>query len=74
MYRELEAAGDKKIGENVPYDLRQCNNGAAIICGEEKGFDYALIEIRDDEFDNMARGADDWAGRLAAALEKYLSC
>ena len=74
LYRELEAAGDKKIGENVPYDLRQCNTGAAIICGEEKGFDYALIEIRDDEFDNMARGADDWAGRLAAALEKYLSC
>ena len=40
---------------------------------EEKGFDYALIEIRDDEFDNLEEGAADWGERLGQMLEKYIS-
>lgn len=74
LYRELSAAKDKVIGENVPYDLRQYNTGTAVICGEEQGLDYALIEIRDDEFDNMAQGAADWTERLVKAFKKYPAC
>lgn len=72
LYEKLSAAKDKIIGENVPYDLRKYNTGAAVICGEEKGFDYGLIEIRDDEFDNLTQGAADWSNRLGNALEEYL--
>ena len=73
LYDGLAAAGDKKIGENVPYDLRRYNTGAVVVCGAEKGFDYALIEIRDDEFDNLEEGASDWGERLGRLLEKYIS-
>ena len=57
----------------MPYDLRKYNTGTAVICGEEKGFDYALIEIRDDEFDNIEQGAEEWAKILGDILNKYLS-
>lgn len=72
LYEGLKAAQDKNIGENVPYDLRKYNTGTVIACGEDKGFDYALIEIRDDEFDNLASGAEDWGGRLGVLLQNYI--
>jgi len=46
---------------------------AVIICGEEKGLDYGLIEIRDDEFDNLAAGAAEWAQILSDIMLKYRS-
>lgn len=70
LLRGLSSSG-KKIGENVPYDLRRCNTGTVIVCGEEKGLDYALIEIRDDEFNNLTHGAEEWAQILAPLLKKY---
>lgn len=73
LYHGLTVSGDKKIGENVPYDLRRYNTGAVVVCGAEKGLDYALIEIRDDEFDNLEEGASDWGERLGRLLEKYIS-
>ena len=72
MYNEL-AKTDKVIGENVPYDLRKYNTGAVVVCGEEKGLDYSLIEIRDDEFDDLKKGANEWAEILAGILKKYIS-
>ena len=72
LYDELQKT-DKNVGKNVPYDLRKYNTGTAVICGEEKGFDYALIEIRDDEFDNIEQGAEEWAKILGDILNKYLS-
>ncbi len=72
LYKNL-AKSSKVIGENVPYDLRQYNTGAVIICGEEKGLDYGLIEIRDDEFDNLAAGAAEWAQILSDIMLKYRS-
>jgi predicted N-formylglutamate amidohydrolase len=71
LYDELQNT-DKNVGENVPYDLRKYNTGAAVICGEENGFDYALIEIRDDEFDNLMEGANEWSDILANILKQYL--
>ena len=73
VYAKLQNRADKKVGANVPYDLQKCNTGAVVICGEEKGYDYGLIEIRDDEFDNMNQGADWWAANLADILQKYLT-
>lgn len=72
MYNELVKT-DKVIGENVPYDLRKYNTGAVVVCGEEKGLDYALIEIRDDEFDDLDKGVNEWADILADILKKYIS-
>ncbi len=72
MYEEL-CKSDKRIGENVPYDLRAYDTGAAVFCGERKGFDYALIEIRDDEFDNLEQGAEEWADLLEKILSRYLA-
>lgn len=72
MYEKLSKT-NKIVGENVPYDLRKYNTGAAVICGEEKGLDYALIEIRDDEFGNLKKGANEWAEILAGILKKYIS-
>ncbi len=74
LYWELTAMGDKHIGENVPYDLRKYNTGAVIICGAEKGLDYALIEIRDDEFDDLEKGAAEWVAKLEKVLMKYQAC
>ena len=74
VYGELSKIESKTVGINVPYDLTKCNTGAVIICGEEKGFDYGLIEIRDDEFDNLSNGSQWWADRLADALEKGINC
>ena len=74
LCHELQMHTEKKIGENVPYDLRQYNTGTAVICGEEKGFDYALIEIRDDEFQDLEQGAARWAEILANTLQKYPGC
>lgn len=70
LYNGLASSG-KHIGENVPYDLRLYNTGAAVVCGEEKGLDYALIEVRDDEFDNLHQGAEEWAQMLAELMKKY---
>lgn len=72
IYNEL-CLSDKNIGQNVPYDLRKYNTGTAIICGQDKGFDYALIEIRDDEFDNLEYGAKYWADILEKILVKYFN-
>ena len=68
----LQKITEKNVDENVPYDLRKYNTGAAVICGEENGFDYALIEIRDDEFDNLEQGANEWSDILANLLKRYL--
>ena len=73
MYKRLQNTG-KIVGENVPYDIRKYNTGTAILCGEEKGFDYALIEIRDDEFDDLQKGAEEWADILIKILQEYLFC
>lgn len=67
------ARSSKKIGENVPYDLRKYNTGTVVVCGEEKGLDYALIEIRDDEFENFNAGAEEWAGLLSDLAQRYLN-
>lgn len=71
LYQGLVNNTDKNIGENVPYDLRKYNTGAVIICGEEKGLDYALIEIRDDEFVNLESGVSYWANQLIELLKNY---
>lgn len=73
LYRSLLKTG-KIVGENVPYDLRKYNTGAAVVCGEQKGLDYALIEIRDDAFDNMEKGTREWSCLLADILGNYKSC
>ncbi|MCM1322642.1 MAG: N-formylglutamate amidohydrolase [Acetobacter sp.] len=70
LYQNLQKTS-KNVGENVPYDLRKYNTGAAIICGEEKDLDYALIEIRDDEFDNLQKGTEEWGRLLADLMLKY---
>lgn len=72
LYKEL-LKSSKVIGENVPYDLRQYNTGAVVVCGEEKGLDYGLIEIRDDEFDNLQKGAQEWGEILTDILQNYVS-
>ncbi len=72
LFKELSQT-DKTIGENVPYDLRKYNTGTVIICGQDKGLDYALIEIRDDEFDNLEQGAQFWTDALEKALLKYFN-
>ena len=72
VFHELQKAESKKIGENVPYDLRHCNTGAVIICGEEKGLDYSLIEVRDDEYDNLHSGSEWWSDKLAEILSRYI--
>ena len=71
VFEELKQEKNKSVGENVPYDLRKCNTGAVIVCGEEKGLDYGLIEVRDDEYDNLASGAEWWSGKLADILSRY---
>ncbi len=72
MFEKLQNTPAKKIGENVPYDLRKYNTGAAVFCGEYKGNDYALIEIRDSEFDDLAKGAEDWGNMLLPILQEYV--
>ncbi len=72
LYKQL-VQSSKKVGENVPYDLRRYNTGTVVVCGEEKGLDYALIEIRDDEFENLIAGAEEWAKILADLIQKYLN-
>lgn len=70
LYKKLEQSS-KVVGENVPYDMRQYNTGAAIICGENRGLDYGLIEIRDDEFDDLDAGAREWGMMLAELMRAY---
>lgn len=72
LYDKLQNKG-KKIGENVPYDLRKYNTGTAVVCGEEQGFDYALIEIRDDEFADVEQGSIYWSNLLANCLKEYFN-
>ena len=72
VYEKLQNRVDKKVGANVPYDLQQANTGAVVICGEEKGYDYGLIEIRDDEFADMQKSSEWWANNLADVLRAYL--
>ncbi len=74
LYHGLKINTDKNIGENVPYDLRKYNTGAVIMCGAEKELDYALIEIRDDEFSDLKKGAAYWVEKLENALRKYTAC
>lgn len=71
VYQELSKSTDKKVGANVPYDLQKSNTGTVVICGEEKGYDYGLIEIRDAEFDDMNKGAQWWSDNLANILQKF---
>ena len=66
-------APNKIIGVNVPYDLKKYKTGTVITCGEEKNLDYALIEIRDDEFADLEKGAKYWADILSEKLSSYLS-
>ena len=73
LYDRLQKLSDKNIGENVPYDLRKYNTGAVVVCGEDKGLDYGLIEIRDDEFDNLEQGSVFWADKLSELLAKYIN-
>lgn len=70
---EKTKSQNKIIGQNVPYDLRQYKTGTVITCGEEKNLDYALIEIRDDEFTNLENGAKYWANALSDKLISYLN-
>ncbi len=70
LYQNL-SNGAKNVGENVPYDLRQYNTGAVVVCGERKGLDYGLIEIRDDEFEDLNAGAKEWGVMLAEIMRKY---
>lgn len=70
LYHNLQKSS-KQVGENVPYDLRRYNTGAVILCGEERGLDYALIEIRDDEFQNLEKGAEEWGNMLVDLMLKY---
>lgn len=63
---------NKIIGQNVPYDLKKYKTGTVITCGEEKNLDYALIEIRDDEFADLEKGAKFWADILSDKLAAYL--
>lgn len=71
LYEQLKNQ-NKIIGQNVPYDLRQYKTGTVITCGEEKNLDYALIEIRDDEYEHLDKGAQYWANTLAHRLSLYL--
>ena len=73
LFENLRADENKVIGANVPYDLRKYNTGSAVFCGEEKGLDNVLIEIRDDEFDQLEPGAADWSNRLGYVLKIYLT-
>lgn len=71
LLQNLSDMSHKIVGENVPYDLRLYNTGTVVLCGEEKGLDYGLIEIRDDEFDQFEKGVSFWAETLADVLDKY---
>lgn len=70
LYADLSKSS-KIVGENVPYDLRKYNTGTVVVCGEESGLDYALIEIRDDEFNDLQKGAKDWTHLLAKSIKEY---
>ncbi len=70
LYHDL-AKLPETVGENVPYDLRKYNTGTVVVCGEEQGLDYALLEIRDDEFADLAKGAVEWAEILAESMRTY---
>ena len=72
MFEKLQNTPAKKVGENVPYDLQKYNTGAAVFCGENQGNDYALIEIRDSEFENLTKGAEEWGNLLLPILQEYV--
>lgn len=70
LYADLSKSS-KSVGENVPYDLRKYNTGTVVVCGEELGLDYALIEIRDDEFIDLKKGAEEWVKLLVRSIRSY---
>ena len=68
LFNNLKKLSGLNVDANVPYDMRQYNTGAAVICTEQKGLENALIEIRDTEFDDMSAGVAKWSDILAFAL------
>lgn len=71
MLSALKEKKQKVVGENVPYDLRKYNTGVAVLIGEKNNIDYSLIEIRDDEFLNLEKGAEFWSDVLYEILTSY---
>lgn len=66
--RRISEFKDLIIGQNVPYDLRKYNTGASVVHGAENNLENCLIEIRDDEFSDMEKGASKWCDILTYAL------
>lgn len=56
------------IGRNQPYDINKYNTGSVAIHGQDKAIANALIEIRDDEFDDFENGVNKWVEILKEVL------
>lgn len=74
VFSSLKQKTNKVVAQNVPYDLRRYDTGTAVHFAKMYGLDYALIEIRDDEFADIEKGSTEWAEILSPILAEYAGC
>jgi predicted N-formylglutamate amidohydrolase len=60
-----------RIGDNEPYSVNDQTDYTIPVHGEQRGLPHAGIEVRQDLIADEA-GQDEWAERLAGALERSL--
>ena len=71
VFSNLKQKTNKVVAQNVPYDLRRYDTGTAVHFAKMYGLDYALIEIRDDEFADIEKGSTEWTEILSPILAEY---
>lgn len=69
---ELRQDRSLTVGDNQPYSARDMFGATMDVHGEAREVPHVLVEIRQDLIDTH-HGAEEWAGRLAAALRAVLA-
>jgi len=69
LRRALMQQGDINVGFNQPYPIEDEFDYTIPVHGEARGLASAMIEIRQDQVQSQATGAEAWAARLAQALQ-----
>ncbi len=72
LIEELRRDPALTVGDNRPYSARDMFGATMDVHGEERDVAHVLVEIRQDLIDTH-HGAEDWAGRLAAALNAVVA-
>ena len=72
VLRQLRRDPGLKVGDNEPYAVSDASDHTVVVHGEQRRIPHVELEVRQDLLATAA-GQQDWAERLAVALETSLA-